>query len=157
MDVFLVRHAKAGDRRKWEGADLLRPVSKKGRKQADALVALFADLDVARILSSPSVRCVQTVQPLADRCGIKVEETEALAEGANPPEVVRLAREAAGEDGAVVLCTHGDVIPTLLDTLALTDGLKLPEDYPCAKGSTWRLIPDGSGRFVTAEYLRAPE
>src|SRR5205807_1199357 len=84
------------------------------------------------------VRCVQTVQPLADRCGIKVEETEALAEGANPPEVVRLAREAAGEDGAVVLCTHGDVIPTLLDTLALTDGLKLPEDYPCAKGSTWR-------------------
>ena len=152
----MVRHAKAGDRRKWEGPDRLRPVSKKGSKQADALVALLTDRGVTRILSSPFVRCVQTVQPLADRLGLKVEETDALAEGATPPEVVRLAREAAGEDGAVVLCTHGDVIPTLLDTLALTDALKLPDDYPCAKGSTWRLIPDGSGRFATAEYLRAP-
>ena len=98
----------------------------------------------------------------------KAIQTNALYEGKYPlvsalarpliaAEVVRLAREAAGEDGAVVLCTHGDVIPTLLDTLARTDGLELREDYPCAKGSTWRLVPDGSGRFRTAEYLRAPE
>jgi 8-oxo-dGTP diphosphatase len=156
VDVFLVRHAKAGDRQKWEGPDRLRPVSKKGRRQADALVDLFGDGGVARILSSPYVRCVQTVQPLADHLGLKIEETDALAEGASAPEVVRLAREAAGEDGGVVLCTHGDVIPTLLDTLALTDGLALPEGYPCAKGSTWRLRADGHRRFVAADYLTAP-
>ncbi|MDQ4098837.1 MAG: histidine phosphatase family protein [Actinomycetota bacterium] len=154
MDVFLVRHAKAGVRHKWEGPDDLRPLSKKGRKQAERLAALLGEAGVTRILSSPSVRCVETVQPLADGLDLKVEETDALAEGVAPEGVVTLARDVA-RDSVAVLCTHGDVIPILLDTLTRTDGLDLPDDYPCAKGSTWRLRTDGSGRFVDAEYIAA--
>jgi broad specificity phosphatase PhoE len=154
VDVFLIRHGKAGDRQKWEGPDDLRPLSKKGRKQAERVADLLADRGVTRILSSPSVRCVESVQPLAERLELKVEETDALAEGAVAAEVVALAREVA-QEGVTVLCTHGDVIPTLLDTLVRTDGLALPDDYPCAKGSTWRLRADASGRFVDAEYIAA--
>jgi 8-oxo-(d)GTP phosphatase len=154
VDVYLVRHAKAGNRKKWEGPDDLRPLSKKGRKQAESLADLLGGRGVSRVLSSPSVRCVETVQPLADRLELKVEETDALAEGATAEDVVSLAREVA-QDAVTVLCTHGDVIPTLLDTLVRTDGLALPGDYPCAKGSTWRLRADGSGRFVDAEYIAA--
>jgi 8-oxo-dGTP diphosphatase len=157
LAVFLVRHAKAGSRREWEGDDDLRPLSKKGRRQAEHLADDLADRGVARILSSPSVRCVQTVEPLAARLGLKVETADALGEGSDAPEVVALVRELAPERSApVVLCTHGDVIPTLLDALARLDGLRLPADYPCAKGSTWRLEPDEEGRFKTAEYLPAP-
>jgi broad specificity phosphatase PhoE len=154
VDVFLVRHAKAGSRHEWEGPDDIRPLSKKGRKQADRVAYLLGDRGVTRILSSPSVRCVETVQPLAERLGVKVEETDALAEGARPDDVVTLARQVA-QEAVTVLCTHGDVIPLLLDTLVRTDQLALPDDYPCAKGSTWRLRADGSGRFVDAEYIRA--
>lgn len=155
MALFLVRHAHAGDRRKWEGPDHVRPLSEKGRKQADDLVAVLGGAGVTRILSSPSVRCVQTVEPLARRLRLEVEETDALAEGARAEEVVDLARRLVRDD-TPVLCTHGDVIPTLLDALAESDRLPLPEGYPCAKGSTWRLEADESSRFVAADYLPAP-
>ena len=36
MIVLLVRHARAGDRSEWEGDDRLRPLDKKGRRQAKA-------------------------------------------------------------------------------------------------------------------------
>jgi 8-oxo-dGTP diphosphatase len=133
-------------------------VSKKGRRQAEHLADDLADRDVARILSSPSRRCLQTVEPLAERLGLKVETADALAEGSDAPAVVGLARELAtgARPGSIVLCTHGDVIPTLLDALARLDGLRLPAAYPCAKGSTWVLEAGPEGRFETADYLPAP-
>lgn len=155
MTLFLVRHAKAGDRGKWEGPDDVRPLTAKGRLQAEELVTVLGDAGITRILSSPSVRCVQTVEPLARHLALDVEETDTLAEGARAADVVALARDLA-PDGTAVLCTHGDVIPALLDALAATDGLPVPAGYPCAKGSTWRLEADASGRFVTASYLPAP-
>jgi 8-oxo-dGTP diphosphatase len=157
VPVYLVRHAKAGDRSKWTGPDDARPLSKKGQEQARRIADLLADpaLDISRIVSSPSLRCIQTVMPLAERWQLSIEESDALAEGAQPDEVVGLIRSL--EDEVAVLSTHGDVIPTLLDSLAERDGLVLPEDYPCAKGSTWVLETDGDGRFVAADYLPAPE
>jgi broad specificity phosphatase PhoE len=154
MAVLLVRHAHAGDRDRWEGDDDLRPLSTKGQKQALRLVDLLADRPVTRVLSSPSLRCVQTVEPLADERGLEVEPSDALAEGVGPDTVVGLARRVAGQ--AAVLCTHGDVIPTLLDALVDTDGLVLGDGYPCAKGSTWVLEVDEHGRFVAARYLPPP-
>lgn len=154
MAVYLVRHAHAGDRSKWKGRDELRPLSKKGRRQAERLVELLAGEDIQRVLSSPSLRCVQTVDPLAARLGLTVETDDALAEGATADDVVDLVRKVAAENP--VLCTHGDVIPTLLEGLVRRDGLELPEHYPCAKGSVWVLEEDGEGRFVAAKYLPAP-
>jgi phosphohistidine phosphatase SixA len=154
MPILLLRHAKAGQRKKWEGPDHLRPLSKKGWKQAEGSVELLAGFDIDSILSSPFVRCVQTVQPLAEQRGLKIEETDDLAEGASPPAVVALARRLAPT--TAVLCTHGDVIPDLLEGLARSHGLRLPEDYPCAKGSVWVLEADAGGAFTEARYLPPP-
>src|SRR5262249_55413614 len=63
--VYLVRHAKAGSREQWRADDDLRPLTTKGWRQAEGLVEAFADRPLASILSSPAVRCVQTVEPLA--------------------------------------------------------------------------------------------
>ncbi len=130
MTLYLVRHAKAGSRRDWGGPDAERPLSGKGRRQAEGLVDLLADRPVRRVLSSPYVRCVQTVAPLAEKLGLPVEETAALGEGASAAEAVSLLRDLAGT--TAVVCTHGDLIPPVLDTLAATEGLPLPPGYPFA-------------------------
>ena len=153
MHLYLVRHAKAGRRRDWDGPDHLRPLSKKGRRQAEGLVSLLLDRDIRRVLSSPYVRCVQTVGPLADKLGLVVETVDALAENARTDDV--LAVMGSFDDANAVLCTHGDVIPDVLDALAHRDGLRLPADYPYPKGSTWELVGQ-DGRYVEANYIAPP-
>ncbi len=150
MALYLVRHGKAGNRRDWDGPDHTRPLSGKGRRQAEGLVHLLADRPIGRVLSSPYVRCVQTVEPLAEKLGLPVEETDALAEGAVPADTVELLRAVASS--TAVLCTHGDLMPPVLDTLAATEGLPLPPGYPFAKGATWELEVVG-GRWLSARYL----
>jgi phosphohistidine phosphatase SixA len=154
VTVFLVRHALAGNRDEWEARDEVRPLSTKGWKQAKRLADLLVDRDVTRIVSSPYLRCFQTVEPLAERLGVEVEHSDALAEGVTADEVVDLVRSLAGANA--VLSTHGDVVPTLLDTLVRRDGLALPEDYPCEKGATWALDQDDSGQVLRARYLPPP-
>jgi 8-oxo-dGTP diphosphatase len=100
----LLRHASAGDRDHWDGADHLRPLDKRGRRQAAKLVELLRPFGLRRVVSSPYVRCVDTVAPLAAALGVPVEEDERLAEGAGPG-----ADELLQEDG-VLACTHGDVV-----------------------------------------------
>lgn len=154
MTVLLVRHAKAGSREKWKGPgpDEMRPLSKKGWRQAEGLVDVLGHFDIARLISSPYVRCVQTLEPLGAARGLEIETADELAEGADPRATRELVRSLANTTAA--LSSHGDVLPNLLDLLIAEDGLDLPSDYPCAKGSTWVLRDDG-GR-LTAEYLPPP-
>ena len=69
--IYLVRHAKAGDRSSWDGDDTIRPLSGKGRRQAvaicDRLFDLIAVHPDAQLISSPHRRCMQTLEPLAAR------------------------------------------------------------------------------------------
>jgi phosphohistidine phosphatase SixA len=106
MSVIVLRHASAGDRAQWQGDDRLRPLDKRGRKQAERLRDVLLAQGVTRVLSSPYVRCTQTVAPL----GLDIETDDRLAEGASPEGTLELL---AGLDGAVA-CTHGDVIEALL-------------------------------------------
>lgn len=109
--LLFVRHASAGDRQKWLGEDRVRPLDGKGRRQAEKLVAKLEPYAVERVLSSPFVRCVQTVEPLAAARRLDVETTEALADGAGADGVRRLLGELAGSP--VVLCGHGGEIDEL--------------------------------------------
>jgi 8-oxo-dGTP diphosphatase len=111
MIVYLVRHARAGSRADWEGDDRLRPLDKRGRRQADGLVAQLAGRELTRILSSPYVRCVQSVVPLAEARWLKVEPDDALAEGAGSRAALELLFDGARP---VVVCVHGDLVEELL-------------------------------------------
>ena len=151
--LLLVRHALAGSRQDWDGPDFDRPLSKRGLAQAQSLVRLLADRSVTSVHSSPYVRCVQTVEPLAEARGLRVEPAPQLAEAAAVADAVSLVRGLAGS--GAVLCTHGDMVPAILDALAAADGLPLPPRYPFAKGSTWELDAV-DGRWVGARYLPPP-
>jgi len=138
VTVYLVRHAKAGRRKAWADDDELRPLSKAGKAQARALAKRLAGDGITRVLSSPYVRCRQTVEPLAEGRGVPVEPSDALREGASLPDSLRLVEKVAGENA--VLCTHGDVLGNLLLHFAEL-GVDLQTDR-IEKGSVWALELD---------------
>ncbi|MEO8477625.1 MAG: NUDIX hydrolase [Actinomycetota bacterium] len=151
--AYLVRHAKAGDRAGWTEDDRLRPLTKKGRRQADAIVEALRDRVVERIITSPHVRCVQTVRPLALERRVELETHEALAEGAPLAEALDLLEQMAGMP--TVLCSHGDVIPALVDRLE-ADGAKIVAEVGWKKASTWVLERSADGEVVRMRYEAPP-
>ena len=65
--IHLVRHAHAGNKREWQGNDRVRPISDRGVLETDAVLArLNRPGKISAIFSSPLVRCVQTIDPLAE-------------------------------------------------------------------------------------------
>lgn len=155
MTVYLVRHAVAQTRSDWGNKDDdLRPLTKRGERQAEGLVELLARADVRRISSSPAVRCVDTIQPLARKLGLEVRTTDALMEGSGARAAYDLARDAHHRKGDTVLCTHGDIVPEILRRIA-RDGASLPNELRWAKGSTWILETDGH-HFTKARYAPPP-
>ncbi len=150
MTVFLVRHASAGSRNEGSPTDAERALDVTGREQADRLVALLAEHDVRRILSSPALRCIQSVQPLGAAHGVDVEVHEDLFEGTSVEDAWELLEWAAHQEGDVVLCSHGDLIPELVRRAQLR-GMEIPGKSGCSKGSVWELRWDGE-RFDCGIY-----
>jgi phosphohistidine phosphatase SixA len=150
VPLLLVRHAHAYARKEWSGDDRLRPLSTNGFRQAEGLIAVFGNFArPSRVLSSPYVRCVQTVGPLAQANHVDVELEEELAEGQSS-DPVRLVRDLAADNVAV--CTHGDVIAEILVALADEDMLDLGPNPRQAKGSVWALTAE-DGIFTSAQYF----
>ncbi|MBV8463002.1 MAG: histidine phosphatase family protein [Acidimicrobiales bacterium] len=147
MPLLFVRHGHAGRRSAYKGDDRTRPLSKRGRAQGKELVGLLGEYRPQRILSSPYVRCCETVQPTAVALGLPVESIEELAEG-HGPDTVRLMRRMAGE--AAVLCSHGDVALSVLEAFGGPE-----EDGPARlqKGEVWVVQSKGS-KLVIVDRLR---
>jgi 8-oxo-dGTP diphosphatase len=152
--VDLVRHAKAGDRTLWTEPDGLRPLTGAGRAQANGIAKRLADAPVAKILSSPLDRCVETVAPLAELRDLSVQADHRLIEGADPQDALRFL---AGQSvhGHLVACTHGDVMMLGVERL-LDDGVRLRgSKVKYKKGCTWRLtVTDGV--YTSARYIPPP-
>ncbi len=148
----MVRHADAGTRGRDDEPDELRTLSERGRRQADALRDQLADAGIKRLVASPFRRCGDTLRPLADLLGIEVESDDRLAEGTGFTGALALAEELRDDNAAI--CSHGDVIPDLLDAL-LRRGIKLKGEVRWQKASTWVLTRDGDG-FSKGRYLPPP-
>ena len=150
--LYVVRHAKAGIRAAWSGPDEERPLTRRGRKQARRLVERFQGLEIRRILSSPFLRCVQTVEPLGEARGLAVEAIPELREGASVEEL--LGALAWLDEGPTVVCGHGTEIRSMIDRLE-AGGATIEGARGIAKGSVWVLDREGE-RIVAAHYLPAP-
>ena len=150
--LYVVRHAKAGVREAWPGPDQERPLTRRGRKQALRLIDRFRGLDIQRILSSPYLRCIQTVEPLAQARGLPVEVATELREGASPDELLRGL--ATFGDRSTVVCGHGTEIRSMIDRLE-AGGATIEGARGIGKGSVWVLDREGE-RIVAAHYLPAP-
>jgi 8-oxo-dGTP pyrophosphatase MutT (NUDIX family)/broad specificity phosphatase PhoE len=127
--MVVLRHAATVKRSRWPGPDFDRPCNKRGLRQARALVPLLAAFGVSRVISSPMRRCVQTLEPYCAAVGIPIEKLAGLAEEAGPAEATAAraaVRSLAACGGPLVVCTHGPVLPPLLDSLRAATGAAPP-------------------------------
>jgi broad specificity phosphatase PhoE len=148
--IHVVRHAHAGDRDAWSVDDDLRPLSERGCGQAVRLVGQLSG-EIAAVYSSPSLRCLGTVLPLARAHRLPVVTLEELYEGGSAARM--LARLRAEPQGPVVACTHGDILADLLGVL-ISSGLTL-SSLRAEKGSTWTLELTGDV-VSSARYAPPP-
>jgi len=83
FEIYLVRHADAGDPGAWQGADADRPLSSKGTRQAERMGKFLAGIGLHpdRIVSSPKLRARQTADIVAAAVGTSVTLDDRLAEG----------------------------------------------------------------------------
>jgi len=147
--TYLLRHAKAGSRERWTSPDRERPLSQAGRVQAAALFAVLGS-EIRSIRSSPYVRCMETVEPLAASLGLPVVAEPRLAEGEDPEWTLR----QLASDGGGLFCTHGDVMAAVV--CGLTEAkVPLVGGMQWAKGSTWVFEVSG-GRVIAGRYVPPP-
>lgn len=151
--IHLVRHAKAKNRLEWTEPDELRPLTKRGTREADAIAARLLDDPPDRLVSSPYLRCVQTLLPLSLALDVPVETADELAEGAGGERALELLL-ALATAGSVASCTHGDVVYEVAQLVEL-DGVALdgPAEVPVA--SSWELAVEG-GRVSRARFVQQP-
>src|SRR6266702_5023380 len=150
VPLILVRHASAGRRADWPGDDCLRPLDAAGVADARVLASLMACFaPVARVLSSPALRCTETVRPYADGFGGRVEAEPCLAPYGRSADfssrtgladsLQRLLSCVVAERRPAVLCLHRENLPDVLAAAcaALGAPAALPADPALPKGGFW--------------------
>ena len=148
--VMLIRHGKAKNRLKWKTDDSLRPLKKRGKRQAAALVATLSAFGISRLLCSPWKRCEQTIHPYLKASGIGCEYPDALSEdgfAANPHaglELLRTQLKAAPVEGPTALCSHAPVLIPLMRALG--------NDFPAQT-----LIPLETGESLIVHVIADAE
>jgi 8-oxo-dGTP pyrophosphatase MutT (NUDIX family)/phosphohistidine phosphatase SixA len=152
--VLVVRHGTAGRKSRFSGDDTKRPLDKRGRAQAEALVVQLMAFGASDVYAADRLRCHQTVQPLAEELGVTIQNEPTLTEEAYAKNAKRARRRMlriAAQEGTPVICTQGKVIPDLIAWWCERDGVR-PDKSRNHKGSTW-VLSLAAGRLVAANHI----
>ena len=123
--LIALRHAKAVAREDWSGEDAMRPLNNRGARQATSIAGPLKSFGVRRIVTSDAVRCVTTVAPLAATLGRKIHRTAELSQDAwedGAADVRKVIGHRVRSRKPAVLCSHGPVLPDILNEIALATG-----------------------------------
>ncbi|OCB60727.1 NUDIX hydrolase [Mycobacterium malmoense] len=152
--VLVVRHGTAGRKSRFKGDDTQRPLDKRGRAQAEALVPQLLAFGATEVHAADRLRCHQTVEPLAEELGVTVHNEPALTEESyakSPKRARQRMLEIAERQGTPVICSQGKVIPDLIEWWCERDGVR-PDKSRNHKGSTW-VLSLSAGRLVAADHI----
>lgn len=131
--VIAVRHGKAVPPSSWDGPDSTRPLLHRGTDQAVGIAKGIKAFGPQKIISSTAVRCVATVEPLARLAALPIRTKSSISQDAfedGSSDVTAIIAKRVKRQASVVLCSHGPVIPTIVDELArrtetvLTDSIR---------------------------------
>lgn len=114
--LVVLRHGKA-EARSADVDDLARPLTPVGDTRATELVPLLDAYGVQRVVSSPAVRCAQTVEPYARSISTFLEIDDRLSEQTRPAQVLRSVGSLMDRKKPVVLCTHRPTLPWVFDAI----------------------------------------
>src|SRR5688500_3808192 len=133
VELYLLRHSDAGDPDAWPGDDADRPLSEKGRRQAESLGRFLAARGVSfdTILSSPKVRAMETAQLVAESVKADVTADDRLGERLDVDDLAAVIEDAGVRRLLVV--GHD---PDLSDLCATLSGAAY---LPLQKGALARL------------------
>ena len=115
--VVVIRHAKAVARANFDGEDLERPLSPVGVARAAELVPLLGTYGVRRVVSSPAIRCTQTVEPYAHAISTFLEIDDRLTEEARASQVERSVLALLDRKKPVAVCTHRPTLPWVFEVI----------------------------------------
>ncbi len=145
--LVVLRHGLARSRDRWHADDRVRPLLVGGHEQARRWVALLAAYGVGSVVSSPSTRCVQSVQPYLDALDLTPRLEPVLSEEDADGDAVRRLVARLLEERRTVLCTHRPVLPLVLDALGVAP-------VTLEKGEAL-VVHHRHGRVVATEVVRA--
>lgn len=130
--VIVLRHAKATPRSDWHGGKVVddgkRPLLPEGKKQAKEIIPLLRAFAPKRVITSPWVRCFNTVQPYAKKYRLTVIERSQLSELGNkkgPRRTKNVVNDVIEEGKSAVICSHRPALPTILASLSPLAGKDL--------------------------------
>ena len=154
MELGLLRHAHAGDAATWSRPDDIRPLTDKGRGQAERLGRLLASAGFVpdAMLTSPRVRAVQTAEIVGDELGVPVRTDPRLGSFLDLGALEAILDDA-GAPVRPILVGHDPDFSDLLVLLTGSPGLRLRKgafalldvERPLAAGSAelrWLIPPD---------------
>lgn len=105
IELYVLRHAHAGDSLTWEGDDAVRPLTEKGRRQAERLGRLLAAAGFVPdvVLTSPLVRARETADIVADILGVTARVDPRLGELVDLPTLEQMLDDAGGPRRTVIV------------------------------------------------------
>ncbi|MGO8936755.1 MAG: NUDIX hydrolase [Mycobacterium sp.] len=152
--VLVVRHGTAGSKSRYSGDDTKRPLDKRGRAQAEALVPQLLAFGATAVYAADRVRCHQTLEPLAAELGVRIHTEHALTEEAyakSPKRGRHQMLRIAGQAGTPAICSQGKVIPDLIAWWCERDGVR-PDKARNHKGSAW-VLSLAAGKLIAADHI----
>lgn len=153
VELLFLRHAHAGDAATWEGDDDLRPLTEKGRRQAERVGRLLATAGVVPdvVLTSPLARARETAEIVGDLLGTRVRLEEHLGASLDLRTLEAILRDAANP-ARPLLVGHDPDFSELVSLLAGTGVfvrkgtlVRVDAERPLAPGGgelRWLVPPD---------------
>ena len=164
--LVILRHAKAVKRSEYDGTiDALRPLTGKGRHQAQALTAVLDAYGITAVHTSTSTRCADTVRIFAAAHESDLHLQNSLSEEgheAHPKKAAKTVARIVSSPEPTVVCSHRPVLPTIMATVAQALGLSVddprlePKLSPGAFVVIHRAFVDGEIQAVAIERHAAP-
>ena len=152
--LSVVRHAEAGDRERFLGDDSLRPLSKRGRRQAKRLAKRLYG-NTLDLVSSPYLRCIETLAPTSYLLRRAMTLAPWLTEGQSGETALEMLLDLTGEIGGLVACTHADVLQGMIKA-AIEMGAVPTSEPNVEKGATTELTII-AGKVVALSFVAPPE
>jgi 8-oxo-(d)GTP phosphatase len=145
VPLVLVRHGSAGSRSEWTDDDAHRPLDTVGESQAAVLTTALSAYRPELLVSSPSTRCVQTLEPYGAEIEAEIKIEPLLSEeGQDPQKTPALVRDIAVP---AAVCSHGKVLPGLIHALS-------GKDVHLRKGA-FAVLHRSGGQVVSVERYAA--
>ncbi|MCU1513008.1 MAG: mismatch repair protein MutT [Microbacteriaceae bacterium] len=119
--VIVLRHGKAVPPGSWDGPDSTRPLLHRGLEQSQNVAPAIAAWGPVTLISSTATRCLTTIEPLATLMGLEVKAKAGISQDAYEDDTARVrhvVRKRLEKKRAAVICSHGPVIPQIIDEVA---------------------------------------